>query len=147
MEAKYRSGKSSEADEDQAAPADQLAREWDNLRALASPTDHPFLVYLTQDFGFPRDEIVTSVSEYCRKRPGNADASRSILWLSWRALSSLAVEGPVLRDLQSLTARLNLTCFNGVGRLRTPAMEWSFCRGGWTWNLPRAASLRWRFSE
>ena len=45
VEAKYKSGKSSEADDGE-KPNDQLAREWDNLSVLARRKDLvPILIY------------------------------------------------------------------------------------------------------
>jgi hypothetical protein len=68
IEAKYRSGKSSRATEE-GAPTDQLAREWLALRAEARSVgaDRFHLVYLTADFGMPREDIDESLDELDRK--------------------------------------------------------------------------------
>ena len=58
IEAKFRSGKSFEADDEKERPNDQLAKEWDNLESLATAEGaEPFLVYLTADFGCPVAQI------------------------------------------------------------------------------------------
>ena len=68
IEAKFASGKSSEADELEDRPNDQLAREWVDLHDEA---DHlcaqPVLVYLTADVSCPKPQIRDSLDELRRK--------------------------------------------------------------------------------
>ena len=74
IEAKYRSGLSSEEDEGP-VPNDQLARELDNLdvvscAALGLSTHLEIasraLLFATQDMGIPRNLLVKSLAEYRR---------------------------------------------------------------------------------
>ena len=78
IEAKYRSGKSSEAIEDTERPNDQLAREFDNLRSISEQrgiTRHA-LVYLTTDYTCPQKELQESADEYERKRGSSPNLLR-----------------------------------------------------------------------
>ena len=128
VEAKYLSGKSSEADEDYDTPTDQLAKEWDNLslRARADKSDKtPILVYLTAHYSYPRNDIDNAVVEFKEKRP-NWDEP-TIYWLSWRHLHNVCENSStlVLVDLRYLLNRLNLQFFNGVA-LSYINITWSF---------------------
>jgi hypothetical protein len=68
VEAKYLSDKSSEANEE-GAPLDQLAREWDNLTSLAHREKATsILLFVTADIGFPKKSIEDSRQEYAQKR-------------------------------------------------------------------------------
>lgn len=131
VEAKYRSGKSSEADataQDGKPPWDQLAREWDNLvrkadRANASAV----LIYLTADPGFPYNAVRASLEEF-RKARSLAPPPR-ICWLSWRHLFNVAAgaSGTMLGDLHDMLGRLGLHFFSGVSELpRLAGSEWTF---------------------
>ena len=131
VEAKYRSGKSSEADDVPERPYDQLAREWDNLVHLAHPHTTPMLVYLTADVGMPREEMSASVAEYRGKRGGNAP---TICWVSWRHLHDVldANRGVIHKDLLDMLERLDLHFFRGV-HVPAPmtARQWTFGRYNW----------------
>ncbi len=136
IEAKYLSGKSSTADDQQLHPYDQLAREWDNLASIARKENRePFLIYLTADFGFPTDEIRASREEFQRKRVGKQPFE--CYWLSWRHLSTLldcihneqvpsyAIE--LLNDLGAALKRLELTFFWGFSRPTSMStVPWTF---------------------
>lgn len=68
VEAKYKSGKSSEADEDSRIN-DQLASEWDIL--ITNDTyAKPYLLYVTADFSYPNKDIEDAQSEFAKKRHG-----------------------------------------------------------------------------
>jgi len=135
IEAKYLSGKSSIADDQQLHPYDQLAREWDNLASIARKKNRePFLIYLTADFRFPVDEICASRKEFQRKRVGKQPFE--CYWLSWRHLSALLdrihneqvpsyVE--LLKDLGDTLRKLELTFFSGFSRPTSMStLSWAF---------------------
>jgi hypothetical protein len=136
IEAKYFSGKSSIADDQQLHPYDQLARQWDNLASIAQKENRePFLIYLTADFRLPADEILKSLKEFQRKRFGKQPFV--CYWLSWRHLSALldrihseqvpsyAIE--LLNDLGAVLRRLDLTFFSGFSRLTSiNTVSWAF---------------------
>lgn len=126
VEAKYLSGKSSEADEVDDTPTDQLAREWGNLRAKANTSDvRPVLVYLTAHYAYPYQDINDAISEFQEKRPD--DATPVIYWLSWRHLYTVCESShlPVLNDIKLLLDRLGLTFFDGIA-LDYVNVLWSF---------------------
>jgi hypothetical protein len=147
IEAKYWSGKSSEAYESAANPVDQLAREWDNLCGAArSAGAVPFLIYLTQDMRYPRSEIESSISEWIEKRkgPGHGPA---ILWLSWRDLTRVVdpKANTILHDIHRMLVRLNLTSFLGFAVNPVEPLAWSFGRKAFRWHVSPEC-LRWEFS-
>lgn len=153
IEAKFRSGKSSDAADNAVAPTDQLAREWDNLVALAYQEDaEPHLIYLTADVGIPVEEIQASEREYLAKRP--AGAAFSCGWLSWRhldrcirTLNEQGVDNPCLRDLTRLCKRLDLRFYDGISKIMPEAFHWRFQTAPEVFNwLDRAAEdITWRF--
>jgi len=128
VEAKYRSGLSSEEDEGE-SPNDQLARELDNLDTI-SPVNLNWssdliitsrtLLFVTQDMGMPRTLIAQSLSEYQRKR----NRQGAIYWTSWRFLQSILEKNlrqesscqsiAVMEDMLKLLLRKGLTVFRGV---------------------------------
>lgn len=145
VEAKYLSGKSSEADEATAKPTDQLAREWLNLKAVASREGaEPVLVYLTTGLGRPHGEIRDSLRELSAKRPD--DPSSVILWLSWRRLSQLKGDHPILKDVRKLVERLGLTYFSGFGSFgpKLP-LPWRFARW-FRWHI-EPQPINWSFTN
>lgn len=128
IEAKYKSGLSSEEDE-RDEPNDQLARELDNLDAVSCATlgwrpqseiASRVLLFVTQDMGIPRDLLTKSLAEYARKR----NKEGNVYWTSWRFLPSilersLEVEASqerraVLEDMLMLLLRKGLVLFCGV---------------------------------
>lgn len=128
VEAKYRSGLSSEEDEGE-SPNNQLARELDNLDTI-SPINLDWssdfvvtsrtLLFVTQDMGMPRTLLAQSLSEYQRKRNRKGD----IYWTSWRFLQPILEKGlrqenshqsiAVMEDMLKLLLRKGLTVFQGV---------------------------------
>lgn len=135
IEAKYLSGKSSIADNQQSHPNDQLAREWDNLASIAQKENRePFLIYLTADFRLPTDEIRASREDFQRTR--GSERPFACYWLSWRHLSALLdsihnervpsyVE--LLKDLGYALRRLELTFFSGFSRPTSMStVPWNF---------------------
>ena len=115
IEAKYLSGKSSEADESYEKPNDQLAKEWDNLIVRAEASNRsPVLIYLTAHHVHPYQDINDSISEFLEKRPESARPD--IYWLSWRHLYKVCKNtgNPILKDLTLLLDRYNLKFFDGI---------------------------------
>lgn len=128
VEAKYRSGLSSEEDEGE-LPNDQLARELDSLDRI-SPVNLRWspeitvasrtLLFVTQDMGMPWTVIARSLAEYRRKRDKQGD----IYWTSWRSLQPILEKGltqenfpqsiVVMEDMLKLLLRKGLTVFRGV---------------------------------
>lgn len=149
IEAKYRSGKSSRATED-GAPTDQLAREWIALRAEMRNVgaDRFHLVYVTTDFGMPREAIDESLKELDRKCLMAGEVPADIAWLSFRRLPRLlsGASEPILRDLHVLMREAMLVEFEGVA---LPPIEWpsafEFQRAQtvreFTWSAPPATLL------
>lgn len=109
VEAKYKSGKSSEADEGSRIN-DQLASEWDIL--IAKETDaRPYLLYITADFSYPNKDIEDAKSEFAKKRHGRFD----VVWISWRKLPTvLNSNEPILKDLIEVLRKQGLTFFEGI---------------------------------
>lgn len=148
VEAKLWSGKSSGPSEDDSAPTDQLAREWDNLVCLSAEENAaPFLIYLTADFQYPEDKIQESQREFVKKRRG---APFCCGWLSWRHLERTfrESENPCLKDLAKLCRRLDLRFFDGIQALGSPpSLTWSFNRGDveFPWLSQPPIALQWRF--
>lgn len=166
IEAKYRSGKSSE--EENSSPdeisrnreesavltsaqlKDQLSREWENLRSLADKESaQPVLVYLTADVGCPTEEIEDSQKalESRKKERG------TICWLSWRHLPSLIInsEHEMLRDLGAALCRMNLTFFEGFSKIASPVpIRWTFAgrQVKFNWGSSFALGhLQWEFRK
>lgn len=128
VEAKYRSGLSSEENEGE-SPNDQLARELDNLDKISPVNLHwspelsitsRTLLFVTQDMGMPRTLIAQSLAEYQRKRYRQGD----VYWTSWRFLQPILEKGlrqenspqsiAVKEDMLKLLLRKGLTVFRGV---------------------------------
>jgi len=139
VEAKYHSGKSSEADESSIVPLDQLAREWSNLESKArSETCEPVLVYLTPGFGPPVDDIRRARADHDRCCMANRTSLPfECYWLSWRHLALLietraSLDSPafghwILEDLREMLNRLDLVFFGGFSPHKpASAMRWSF---------------------
>lgn len=126
IEAKYLSGKSSEADEAYDIPTDQLAREWDNLSVRSNKSDEcPVLIYLTAHYAYPYQDINNAISEFREKRLNSV--SPVIYWLSWRHLYKVCENSqhPVLNDIKLLLGRLGLKFFDGIA-LDYVNVPWSF---------------------
>lgn len=151
VEAKYLSGKSSEADEMNEHPNDQLAREWDNLVRIANRKDaEPYLVYLTAGIGFPRVEIEESIRDY-RQRCSGEQVPPRMLASSWRQISEIFKQSdhPILKDLCKLMDRFGLTYFVGfTNRFPTSEIGWSFQQTLFRWDSFSVPSeLNWRFER
>ena len=145
IEAKYLSGKSSEADESYDIPTDQLAREWDNLSVRSNKSNEcPVLIYLTAHYAYPYQDINDAISEFREKRPNSVNPI--IYWLSWRHLFELCktTANPILKDLILLLERLNLKFFNGVA-LEYVNILWSLEKVfGWQ-EYTGIQAINWRF--
>jgi hypothetical protein len=123
VEAKYLSGKSSEAEESSTEPLDQLAREWGNVESLAGSEDYePVLVYLTAAFGRSVEDILRAAEDHHRKT-NRTSLPFTCYWLSWRhlalvaesrtGLGSSATASCILEDLGTMLNRLGLVFFGG----------------------------------
>lgn len=134
VEAKFRSGKSSFADEESQAPNDQLAREFDNLVSVAARAGAiPVLVYLTADIGMPRYELIESTREYKSKYPSRE--TPAFAWLGWRMLHGLG-SAEILTELGRLLERLDLIYFQGLHFPEESTWEWKFEDGGTAGSSP-----------
>lgn len=146
VEAKYRSGKSSEADETE-SPMDQLAREWDNLIILARKTNAtPFLLYITADFSYPKKEIEDAQQEFLKKR----GAKIGVLWTSWRKLPNLlsAPEHLIIKDLVAILRGQGLIFFEGVSiPMDTEPIKWSFQDRAlnFNWFIYPTLDIQWKY--
>jgi len=149
VEAKYLSGKSSEASETDQRPNDQLAREWDNLLRVAERENaNPFLIYLTGSLGIPVSEIEASIAEYRSKRKDDA-SSPAILALSWRHIPEVFQQSNnvILRDLSDMAERFGFRYFHGF-HLSSKHERWSWkfnpFPARWT-RFHQSPKVRWRF--
>lgn len=138
IEAKYRSGKSSEAEADDSEQetqeeilrecTDQLTCEWNELVHEAEIwNSKPVLIYLTADFGCPIEQIRDSLSEHKRKRPNLPEPT--IYWLSWRELPDLfgkEPEGSILLAIASMAEKMRLTFYRGLTKVAPIATTWKF---------------------
>lgn len=167
VEAKFRSGKSSEASAADRPISDQLAREWESLVQRAQVEQRrPFLVYVTADYVSPAGDIARSQAELRAKH----GAEGKIVWLSWRVLREIArpAGSPLLDDLvRLLVQRYSLSSFDGITspaarftwRFETAdrnprVMRWTFTgKLRWRFDLERAAGWRlgthnpWRWNR
>ena len=145
IEAKYLSGKSSEADESNDKPTDQLAKEWDNLTEKARKQNvRPILIYLTAHYAYPHQDIDDAIKEFSDKRPEKTEPV--IYWLSWRHLHKVCenTDNPILNDLALLLERLNLKFFDGV-KLEEVHIPWFFEKVfGWQ-KYTETQTIKWRF--
>jgi len=126
IEAKYRSGKSSEADDTEEVN-DQLAREWANVRRVAEREGAtPWVLYLTAGFAFPRESLDEAQKDLAKSR----EAAGRFCWLSWRHLPGALPHKThqCLDDLADLVdRRLGLGFFDGVAvTAPEPGIIWSF---------------------
>jgi hypothetical protein len=148
IEAKYRSGKSSVADEEEKRPNDQLAREWIDLVDAADECGAwPVLVYLTADVICPKAEIEESVHEYQQKCHGRQRPQ--ILWLSWRKLPELFCSASIsspLKAISRMAERMWLIYFQGVS-CSPIQLGWGFAGHALAWRFQVSPiQLDWRFA-
>jgi hypothetical protein len=131
VEAKFKSAKSSFEDETDPIPTDQLAREWHNLVSLSRPRGWvPHMVYLTDDYGPPVEDLNESTKEFGRKRPGLAiEFPLKCSWLSWRHLREAfgTSDNLILKDLCRLAEKYRFNFFSGFPAIAVPSkLEWEF---------------------
>jgi hypothetical protein len=163
IEAKYRSGLSSQEDENE-SPNDQLARELDNLDTVSPMNLHwspdltilsRSLLFITQDMGMPRNLLAESLAEYTRKRNRDGD----IFWTSWRFLPTILEQSlerqssseniAVLEDMLNVLLRKGLIMFYGV----EPVCEffiipqfYQITERGYLWpDIPRPMDIDYNF--
>jgi hypothetical protein len=144
VEAKFKSGKSSEADLSD-KPSDQLSKEWDNLiRHAKRKNSEPYLLYITADIGFPEKEINESISDYFFKKPGS---TIDILWLSWRKLPAIFhnSENEIIKDLVRLLRRQGLIFFEGFKISQVEDFNWQFQAGNVGYPVSQPLVITWSF--
>jgi hypothetical protein len=149
VEAKYLSGKSSEADESSPLPSDQLAKEWGTVESRAiKESCEPVLVYLTAGFGPPVQDILRAEADH-RSKANRSSLPFKCYWLSWRHLALVAdsradLDTPafascILEDLRKMLNRLDLVFFAGFSPHEPfSAMTWRFDVGELPAQLPFA---------
>ncbi len=148
IEVKYRSGKSAYADEESEVPTDQLAKEWDQLVAVAKESGRkPILVYITSDVTYPSDDIAGAASEYQHKRRQAANYEpMQCYWLSWRSLYRLFQDSSdvIGQDLAALASRLGLREFDGFSPIQSGiGIEWRYSVSfSWAFQVEQA---EWRY--
>lgn len=144
VEAKYKSGKSSEA-EDGNRINDQLASEWDILISKYPDAKH-YLLYVTADFSYPNKDIEDSQSEFAKKRHGQID----IAWISWRKLPTiLNGNEPIIKDLIKILRKQGLTFFEGISIPLIVRIPWTFRKNttlSFNWKL-NSLDFNWRFAS
>jgi hypothetical protein len=148
IEAKYLSGKSSEADGFEQRMNDQLAREWVHLVDKAEAFHaQPVLVYLTADAGCPKSQIQDSLDEYRKKCPTNSHVPL-ICWLTWRELPGLFgdhSERP-LADIARMADRMGLIFFQGITQVASVIADWIFAEPTASWHFQLVPiTFQWRF--
>lgn len=146
VEAKYMSGLSSDATEENATPTDQLAKEWDNLVLLARrQAAAPVLLYVTADFGYPSQTIANSKEEYRKKR----GLEMSVFWISWRNMPRIFASSPhhIVRHLVMVLRRQGLTFFEGITCDKPVAIRWRFevSPPSWNWSVIPNLNVSWTF--
>lgn len=153
IEAKYHSGKSSEAiegDNVDLSPYDQLAREWDNLISIAKHESRtPYLIYLTNDIGYPSDDLSASSEDYRRSRSSKETEAFRCFWLSWRHLkdSIKQTDSLIYVDLIKLLRKLNLIFYDGIAPISVVRpRDWRYVQFfNWTASTKHFV-LDWRFT-
>jgi len=126
VESKYRSGKSSFPDRGK-LPNDQLAREWHNLTKVADlEKSSPILLYITDHFGFPKQEILESKKEFEKKV--KLSKSPNIIWISWRKIPNIFVKShhQILRDMVKVLQRQGLIFYEGIPYSQMLDIRWSY---------------------
>jgi hypothetical protein len=146
VEAKYRSDKSSIAD-DSELPTDQLAREWHNLIKLTKRINEtPYLLYVTADIIFPLKSILDSQDELRKKNLPKIN----ILWISWRKIYSLFAKAQgesIMGDLAAVLEKQGLTFYQRRPMKNFMKINWSFNaieKWNWTYNT---SIIEWRFHQ
>jgi hypothetical protein len=147
VEAKYKSGKSSEATDDDDKPYDQLGREWDNLLVFArNKSAIPYLLYVTADFGYPGEDIEKSYREFKEKRGAKID----IVWISWRKLPVIFCESKhdIIKDLVEILRRQWLIFFEGISAPEDfKSIKWQFQKPhqklNWSFDVP---TIHWKYN-
>lgn len=141
VEAKYKSGKSS-LDDDGIEPNDQLAREWDILTTREKDAT-PYLLYVTADFSYPKEDIEESQSEFEKKRNGRLD----VVWISWRKLPTVLNGSElILKDLIEILRKQGLTFFEEIKIPPIDRVPWTFQKNilNFDWKL-NSPEFNWRF--
>lgn len=142
LEMKYRSTKSNRQhteslhESGNSAPAnDQLHRQWLALEDYAKEKQvvNKNLIYVTQDWAFPKEEIEKSESAIWTEKGETPSSPHYIYWLSWQTIhlclkamltkndaSSLSFyDREILKDIVDLLEKKSLMGFSGYKKLPT----------------------------
>jgi hypothetical protein len=138
IESKYLFGKSSSATPD-GKPNDQLAREMDNLRRLASRTriQNYYLLYVTAHTLLPKWDIQNSINEL-KKKTGDG-AEEHFYWTTWRELPrilktiikpNMAQHELMIVDLMQILNKMGLMFFQGINKqiFNAKKINWEFTK-------------------
>lgn len=174
VEAKYLSGKSSTALEEEelevaAAPSDQLAAEYEDLLTLenqlpigVNKIKSRSLIYITAHRSIPVKSIAESMREIERFHPSLP--AGPIYWTNWFALVPLLTqpqacevwETPIMEDLHALMIRKGFVKFDGFGIVEPLkplegkafyAVQSARFGGGYGWEVPKVGPTSWYVSH
>lgn len=152
VEAKYLSGKSSEASDQREAPYDQLAREWDNLQEISADEGAtPILLYVTSDLSYPMKDFLDSKQDYMHQRK----KEMRMFWISWRKLPKLfsnrkkdSLKRDILSDLVDVLKLLRLTFFEGIKIPDPIDIKWAFqVNERWDWASYKEYEINWKYDD
>ena len=150
VESKYFSDKSSEADSQEKAPSDQLAKEYDNLQGLSTRENaEPVFLFATADLSFPKQSFIDSNNDYTRHK----GKSMEMYWISWRKLPTIFsdrrpdnLKRDILSDLVQVLKKQGLIFYEGITVPRGCQPIWSFkATVSWNWSIFQAVSLSWKY--
>jgi len=150
IEAKYHSLKSSYSDDTPLSPpTDQLAREWHNLFRYSERNNAtPYLVYVTQDYGFPINDIEDAQDELRSKGVPKGD----VYWTSWRFLPRVfqGTNNPFLSDLiDAILNKYEFTLFDGISVEYNHLCRWEYRPKSFSyeWTGTPTTPLQWRYGK
>jgi len=102
----------------------------------------PHIVYLTDGYGVPTDDLRESADEYRRKRPEqSARYPLECLWLSWRHIGEVfgSSKNMVLQDLNELAKKYRFVFFSGFTPIAAGRIK-----GTWTFETDARRYSYWR---
>ena len=150
VEAKFKSGKSSEEDRP-GRGRDQLAWEWENLEQYARGRCGSIqggkcqceflLIYLTGHYGMPKEEMEQSRSD----ARSTATSVPNWNWLSWQTFHAIfsRASTPIIREACDLLNRLDLGSFDKFHALGVAKPRWSY---GWHFSIDNT-HMGWEFND
>ena len=149
IEVKYRSGKSSLAEQGSRAPTDQLAKEWDHLTRRATDQGcKPVLIYVTADVIYPASDIRHGNDDYDDHRLNtSAYEPFRCYWISWRSLYGVFCrqKGKVASDLRALAEKLGFKEFDGFrGDTNILPTKWAY-ELSYNWTTRESGPINWGY--